>query len=76
MVSVVHGATFNICWDSHSSRTYVQIRRMVLVSLLGVSDLFNIMYDYLDGVWFQEMMQLMFLDKTNSDGGARDLIMR
>jgi hypothetical protein len=49
---------------------------MVLVSLCGVSDLFNIMPDYLDGVWFQEMMQLMLSDDTNSDDGARDLIMR
>jgi hypothetical protein len=76
MVSVVHGAAFNICWDSHSSRTYVQIRRMVLVSLLEESDLFNIMYDYSDGVWFQKMMQLILSDETDSDDGARDLIMR
>jgi hypothetical protein len=76
MVSVVHGAAFSICWDSHSSRTYVQIRRMVLVSLLGVSDLFNIMSDYSDGVWFREMMQLILSDDTDSDDGARDLIMR
>jgi hypothetical protein len=32
--------------DIYSSRTYVQIRRMVLVSLCGVSDLSNIMSDY------------------------------
>jgi hypothetical protein len=32
---------------------------MALVSLYGVSDLSSIMSDYLDGVWFQEMMQLM-----------------
>jgi hypothetical protein len=74
MVSVVHGTTFSICWDSHSSRTYVQIRRMVLVSLLGVTDLFNIMSNYSDGVWFREMMQL--IDDIDSDDGARDLIMR
>jgi hypothetical protein len=43
----------------YSSRTYVQIRRMALVSLCGVSDLSNIMSDYSDGVWFREMMQLM-----------------
>ena len=49
---------------------------MVLVSLLGVSDLFNIMFDYSDRVWFQEMMQLILSDDTNSDDGARDLIMR
>jgi hypothetical protein len=74
MVSVVHGVAFNICWDSHSSRTYVQIRRMILVSLCGVSDLFNIMPDYSDRVWLREMMQLMLSD--DSDDGARDLIMR
>jgi hypothetical protein len=74
MVSVVHGVAFSICWDSHSSRTYVQIRRMVLVSLCGVSDLFNIMPDYSDRVWLREMMQLMLSD--DSDDGARDLIMR
>ena len=32
---------------------------MVIVSLCGVSDLSNIMSDYLDGVWFREMIQLM-----------------
>jgi hypothetical protein len=47
--------------DIYSSRTYVWIRRMVLVSLYGVSDLSSIMFDYSDGVWFQEMMQLMTL---------------
>jgi hypothetical protein len=47
--------------DIYSSRTYVQIRRMVLVSLCGVSDLSSIMSDYSDGVWFREMMQLMTL---------------
>jgi hypothetical protein len=45
----------------YSSRMYVQIRRMALVSLFGVSDLFNIMFDYSVRVWFQEMMQLMTL---------------
>jgi hypothetical protein len=45
----------------YSSRTYVQIRRMALVSLCGVSDLYIIMSNYSDGVWFQEMMQLMTL---------------
>jgi hypothetical protein len=59
--------------DDHSSRTYVRIRRMVLVSLYGVSDLFNIMHDYSDGVWILEMIQLMLSD--DSDNGARDLIM-
>jgi hypothetical protein len=47
--------------DIYSSRTYVQIRRMALVSLCGVSELSNIMSNYSDGVWFQEMMQLMTL---------------
>jgi hypothetical protein len=60
----------------YSSRTYARIRRMALVSLLGVSDLFNIMSDYSDGVWFREMMQLMLSDDTDSDDGAHDLIMR
>jgi hypothetical protein len=62
--------------DSHSSRTYVQIRRMILVSLCGVSDLFSIMPDYSDGVWLREMMQLMLSDDTDSDDGAHDLTMR
>jgi hypothetical protein len=74
MVSVVHGVAFSICWDNHSSKTYVQIRRMVLVLLCGVSDLFNIMPDYSDGVWLQEMMHLMLSDDSND--GAHDLIMR
>jgi hypothetical protein len=74
MVSVVHGVAFSIRWDNHSSRTYVWIRRMILVSLCGVSDLFNIMPDYSDGVWLREMMQLMLSD--DSINGARDLIMR
>jgi hypothetical protein len=43
---------------------------MVLVSLYGVSDLFNIMLDYSDGVWIQEMMQLMLPDDTNNDDDA------
>jgi hypothetical protein len=47
--------------DIYSSRTYVWIRRMALMSLCGVSDLSSIMSDYLDGVWFREMMQLMTL---------------
>jgi hypothetical protein len=34
---------------------------MVLVSLYGVNDLSNIVFDYSDGVWFREMMQLMIL---------------
>jgi hypothetical protein len=48
----------------------IGIRRMVLVSLCGVSDLFNIMPDYSNGVWFRETMQLILSDNT------RDLIMR
>jgi hypothetical protein len=47
--------------DTYSSRTYVRIRRMALVSLCGVSDLPSIMFDYSDEVWFQEMMQPMTL---------------
>jgi hypothetical protein len=47
--------------DIYSSRTYVWIRRMVLVSLYGMSDLSSTMSDYSDGVWFREMMQLMTL---------------
>jgi hypothetical protein len=47
--------------DIYSSSTYVWIRRMVLVSLCGVSDLSNIMSNYSDGVWFLEMMQLITL---------------
>jgi hypothetical protein len=73
------GQTFSrrkMVQDIYSSRTYARIRRMVFVSLFGVSDLFNIMYDYSDGVWFREMMQLMLSDDTDSDDGARDLIMR
>ena len=49
---------------------------MVFVSLLGVSDLFSIMSDYSEGVWFREMMQLMLSNDTDGDDGARDLIMR
>jgi hypothetical protein len=49
---------------------------MVLVSLFGVSDLCSIVHDYSDGVWLREMMQLMLSDDTDSDDGARDLIMR
>ena len=76
IVLVGHGVASNICWNIYSSRTYARIRRMVLVSLFEVSDLLDIMSDYLDGVWFQEMMQLMLSDDTDSDDGVRDLIMR
>jgi hypothetical protein len=73
------GQTFSL-WemvqDNHSSKTYVQIRRMILVSLCGVSDLFNIMPDYSDGVCLREMMQLMLSDDIDSDDGAHDLTMR
>jgi hypothetical protein len=41
-----------------------------------VSDLFNIMPNYSDGLWLRDMMQLMLLDDTDSDDGSRDLIMR
>jgi hypothetical protein len=49
---------------------------MVRVSLYGVSDLFNIMPNYLDGVWLREMMHLMLSNDIDSDDGADDLIMR
>jgi hypothetical protein len=49
---------------------------MVFVSLLRVSDLFGIMSNYSDRVWFREMMQLMMSDDIDSDDGAHDLIMR
>jgi hypothetical protein len=52
------------------------MRRMIIVSLCGVSDLFSIILVYLDGVWLREMMQLMLSDDTDSDDGACDLIMR
>jgi hypothetical protein len=74
MVYVVHGVAFSICWDNHSPRTSVRVIRMVLVSLCGVSDLFNIMPDYSDGVWFREMIQLVLSD--DNDDGACDIIMR
>jgi hypothetical protein len=76
IVLVAHGVASSIYWNSYSSRTYARIRRMVLVSLCGVTDLFSIMPDYSDGVWFQEIMQLMLSDDTDSDDGAHDLIMR
>ena len=76
MVYVSHGVAFSVCWDNHSSRMYVQIRRMVPVSLCEVSDLFSIMPDYSDGVWLQEMMMLMISDDIDSDDGAHDLITR
>ena len=47
--------------DIYSSRKYVLIRIMALVSLYGVSDLSNIMFDYSDEVWFLEMMQLLVM---------------
>jgi hypothetical protein len=47
--------------EIYSSRAYVHIRRMVIVSLYGVSDLSIIMSNYSDGVWFREIMQLMTL---------------
>jgi hypothetical protein len=76
IVLVSHGMDLNIYWNNYSSRTYVWIRIMVLVSLCGVSEFFLIMPDYSDGVWLREMMQLMASDDTDSDDGARDLIMR
>jgi hypothetical protein len=74
MVSVTHGVAFNISWDNHSSRTYVRITRMVLISLFGMSGLFNIMLDYSGGVWIQEMMQLMLSDDIDSGDVACELI--
>jgi hypothetical protein len=59
--------------DIYSSRTYIQIRRMALVSLYGVSDLSSIMSNYSDGVWFREMM---YPDDIDGDDGAHDLVMR
>jgi hypothetical protein len=53
---VAHSVASIIYWNNYSSRTYVLIRRMVLVSLYGVSELFNIIPDYSDGVWIREMM--------------------
>ena len=47
--------------DIYFSKTHVQIRRMDLVSLSGVSDLSSIMSYYSVRVWFREMMQLMTL---------------
>jgi len=56
MVLVAHGVAFIFYWNSYSSKTYVRNRRMGLISLCGVSDLFIIMHDYSDGVWIQEML--------------------
>jgi hypothetical protein len=39
---------------------------MILVSLCGVSDLLNIMPNYLGGIWVREMMQLMLSYDTDS----------
>jgi hypothetical protein len=66
MVSVAHGIALSICWDNHSSRTYVWI--------YGVSDFFSIMPDYSNGVWLREMMQLMLSNDTDSYDVARELI--
>jgi hypothetical protein len=74
MVSISHGVASNLCWGSHSSRTYVQIRRMVLVSLCGVNDLFSITLDYSGRVWLQKMMQLMLSDDIDNGNVARELI--
>ena len=74
VVLVAHGMASSICWNNYSSRTYVQIKRMVVVSLCGLSDLFNIMPKYSDGVWLQEMVQLMLSNDTNSDDVSCELI--
>ena len=39
-----------------------------------MSDLFNIMLDYSDGVWLREMMQLILSYDTDSDDVACELI--
>jgi hypothetical protein len=53
----------------------------MLSVLSPIHDLFNIMHDYLDGVWPQEMMRMMIyfddgmlLDDIDSDDDARYLI--
>jgi hypothetical protein len=66
----------NICWNNYFSRTYVKMRRMIIVSLYGVSGLFNIIPDYLDGVWILGMIQLILSNDTDSDDGDHNLIMR
>jgi hypothetical protein len=55
IVLVAHSVDSNIYWNNYSSSTYVQIRIIVLAPLRGVSNVFNIMPDYLDGVWLREM---------------------
>jgi hypothetical protein len=50
IVLVAHGVASNISWNSYYAMTYVQIRRMILVLLCGMSDLSNIIPDYSDGV--------------------------
>ena len=39
-----------------------------------MSDLFNIMLDYSDGLWPREMMQLILSDDIDSGDVARELI--
>jgi hypothetical protein len=55
------------------------MRDTLLSALSPAHDLFNTMPDYSDGVWPQEMMQLMIYfdvrmlsDDIDSDDGARD----
>jgi hypothetical protein len=74
IVLVTHGVSSNIYWNNYSSKTYVRIRRMVLVSLYGVSDLLNIMPDYSDGVWIQEMVHLMILYDIDNDDVSHEFI--
>jgi hypothetical protein len=50
IVLVANGMASSICWNNYSSRTYVWSRIIVLVLLCGLSDLFNIILDYSDGV--------------------------
>jgi hypothetical protein len=60
MINVHRFSRRKMVQDIYSSKTYVQIRRMVFLSLYGVSEL-SIISDYLNGVWFREMMDLMTL---------------
>jgi hypothetical protein len=57
------------------------MRDTLLSVLSSTHELFNIVADYLDGVWPREMMQTMMYvvsrmlsDDTDSDDDARDLI--
>jgi general stress protein CsbA len=45
---------------------------VALVSLYGVSDLSNIMSNYLDEVWFREMTKLMVMVMLLEDSGKQE----